>query len=253
MKQESFRQSLPSNHRGDGPPRNARIQQLAKECKSRNPPVTALTSMQHSLPGEVIGACLPRSEVSPHCLESNDLLVNLRGRSYAQSAKNRHWRAPSLEGVLKEKACDYRRQREPAAVYRRAQSQSNQGNACSIRLEHSLDVPLALELGNARRDLRSIGIFVTPQTPEHRLADTIVRFGRGVLRDSCVSRRQYRRHDADPMRVDTVKRRSLDLVPSTALACCMRVHDRREGEGLADNRITHAAPQAPAHPFTDKP
>jgi hypothetical protein len=39
MKQESRRQSLPSNHRRDGPLRNARIQQLAKECKSRNPPL----------------------------------------------------------------------------------------------------------------------------------------------------------------------------------------------------------------------
>ena len=93
-----------------------------------------------------LGRPFERAEVAAQNLQSYDLLMDLGGCSDARATKKGQRRTPSLHGVLEQKGCNDRWQREPSPIYGGPESKSKQGDAGGICFQDALDVPLALEL-----------------------------------------------------------------------------------------------------------
>jgi hypothetical protein len=66
-------------------------------------------------------------------------------RAKTQAAEDRHRRAPSLNGVLKQKTGDDSGKRKPLSAHRRAEREADQRHCRGIGLKGSLNVPLPVK------------------------------------------------------------------------------------------------------------
>jgi hypothetical protein len=87
-------------------------------------------------------------------LEAAALVLYFLRRSDAELPEDGYWRAPALEGVLEEKALDDKWQQEPAAVFRKAESQAEQRERRGERFDPALDIPFFIELAKTALDCR---------------------------------------------------------------------------------------------------
>ena len=85
-------------------------------------------------------------KIAAQRLQRIAFLVDLRLGAEAEAPKQRHRRAPALDGMLQQKARHDGRQREKAAIDKRSQAQADERHCGGIGLEGPFDIPLAVEI-----------------------------------------------------------------------------------------------------------
>src|SRR5687768_15472936 len=66
------------------------------------------------------------SEITTQRLQRKSLGVDLAHGSKAQLAEDRNWRAPALDGMLKQKGGDESRKSKPSPIHRRAEGHARE-------------------------------------------------------------------------------------------------------------------------------
>src|SRR5438105_12252541 len=113
---------------------------------------TAPDSLLHGMKCSLDVSWPDPPEVAPQGLEGIAFLVDLPGRSHAQTAKHRDRRAPTLDGMLQEEALDDEGEDEPLAADGQAEGHPEEREARGHRLDVPLEIPLLIELGEATVD-----------------------------------------------------------------------------------------------------
>jgi hypothetical protein len=103
-------------------------------------------------------------EVATQCLQCVLFFVDLAPGSDAHLPKHRKRWAPTLGSVLEEEPEDDCRQHEKAATDQGAENYAGQRDDPGVRLEISLDVPLALERADVATDRLAVSYRIALET-----------------------------------------------------------------------------------------
>jgi hypothetical protein len=117
-----------------------------------------------------------RIEIAAQRLHSVTLAFDFAGRTKPKPSKDRQGRTPALKRVLRKEGQNRCRQQQKPPIQPSTQYGPENNERRGVSLQHSLDVPLTIELGQARAKLHCL---TTLQACEARIglrSDQVVEF-----------------------------------------------------------------------------
>ena len=91
-------------------------------------------------------------EIAAHCLQRVFFCINFAPRANSFATEDWHWRAPSLDRVLKQKGQNDTRNRKELLVHQQAQHCSRERERGGVYFEPAFDVPFVLQLVDSARN-----------------------------------------------------------------------------------------------------